>query len=54
MVILIGSARIARMLNTEVEYYPHYMEKNTAVNDTVIKEKIIIPDSIVSVTEVPS
>lgn len=46
MIILIGSARITRMLNTEVEYYPHYMEKNTAVSDTAVKENIIIPDSI--------
>jgi hypothetical protein len=47
MIILIGSARITRMLNTEVEYYPNYVEKNTTVSDTAVKEEIIIPDSII-------
>ena len=47
MIIVIASVRITRAVNKEVEYYPHYVEKDTTVSDTAVKEEIIIPDSII-------
>lgn len=45
-IILMVSVRITRAVKKEVEYYPHYVEKDTTVSDTAVKEDIIIPDSI--------